>query len=367
VICSNYAWTIFNFRMSLIRRLNDSGYNVVVITQFDGYEKKITSEGSVLKVYPLRVSRKGINPFVDLITFFDLFKKLRHIKPDYFLPFTIKPVIYGSIAARFNNILSMPTITGLGTVFISKNWVTRLVRILYRFALKKTSIVFFQNNDDKTLFINEGIVNPKICKLTPGSGIELDKFQLSNIPKNSISTFLFIGRILKDKGIYELIEAARYIKKLYPSTNFQILGPLDVENRTVISKSQINQWVKESIIEYLGKTDNVSNYIKASSCVILPSYREGTSRVLLEAAAIGRPIIATDVPGCREIVEDGSNGFLCKSKDSVDLGNKIQKMILLPYEDKIKMGLKGRRKIEAQFDQKIVCDLYLRVIKSLSN
>ena len=363
-LCSNYAWTIYNFRMPLIRSLTESGFRVVVITQFDGYEKKIANE--VYELYPLYISRKGINPFVDIITLFDLFIKLTYIKPDYLLLFTIKPVIYGSIAARINNIPHIVMITGLGTTFILRNWITNVVKSLYRFSLKKASVVFFQNTDDKELFTSNNLVDSKVCKLTPGSGIELDKFKFYNLPNEHNMTFLFIARMLRDKGVIEFVEAARRLKKLYPKINFQLLGPLGVKNRTAISITQMNKWVEEGAIEYLGKTDDVSNFIENSSCVVLPSYREGTSRVLLEAAAIGRPIITSDVTGCREVVDDGINGFLCQAKDSNDLAEKIQKMILLPYESRVKMGLMGRKKVEDEFDQSIVCKIYLDAIADLT-
>ena len=360
-ICSNYAWTIFNFRMPLIRSLTRSGYRVVVITQFDGYEKKVANE--VYKVCPLYISRKGINPFVDIITLCDLVKKLTYIKPDYFLLFSIKPVIYGSIAARIMDIPHIAMITGLGTAFISGNWITKIVKSLYRFSLAKASVVFFQNTDDKELFVLDGLVDPEVCKLTPGSGIDLDKFVFTDLPSGSHITFLLIARMIRDKGVVEFIDAARHLKKIHPKTSFQLLGPLGVENRTSISHAEMDRWVEEGIIEYLGETDDVSIFIKESSCVVLPSYREGTSRVLLEAAAMGRPIITTDVTGCREIVEDGLNGFLCKCKDSADLAEKMADIVLLSHEKRKEMGKKGRRKVEEEFNQDIVCQLYVDAIK----
>ena len=341
-ICSNYAWTIFNFRMPLIRSLTRSGYRVVVITQFDGYEKKVANE--VYKVCPLYISRKGINPLVDIITLCDLIKKLTYIKPDYFLLFTPKPVIYGSIAARIMNIPHIAMITGLGTAFISGNWITKIVKSLYRLSLAKASVVFFQNTDDKELFVLDGLVDPEVCKLTPGSGVDLDKFVFTDLPSGSHITFLLIARMLRDKGVVEFIDAARHLKKIHPKTSFQLLGPLGVENRTSISHAEMDRWVEEGIIEYLGETDDVSIFIKESSCVVLPSYREGTSRVLLEAAAMGRPIVTTDVTGCREIVEDGINGFLCNCKDSFDLAEKMADIVLLSHEKRKEMGKNGRRK-----------------------
>ncbi|MDC1066131.1 glycosyltransferase family 4 protein [Candidatus Pseudothioglobus singularis] len=349
--------------MPLIRSLVKAGFKVIVITQFDGYEKQIVNE--VDKVYPLFISRKGINPIVDLITLLNIFSKLAIIRPDYLLLFTIKPVIYGSLAARILNIPHVPTITGLGTAFISRNWITKIASLLYKISLRSVAIVFFQNNDDKELFILNGLVDSKVCKLSPGSGIDLDKFMFHQLPNELNMSFLFVGRMLRDKGVVEFVDAARIVKKQHPMTSFQLLGPMDVENRTAISKAQINQWVNEGVVDYLGQTDNVSKFIQKSSCVVLPSYREGISRVLLEASAVGRPIVASDVPGCREIVDNNLNGFLCKPKDSTDLANKIQAMLLLSYEKRVKMGLFGRKKMEEEFDQGIVCKIYQDELKKI--
>jgi glycosyltransferase involved in cell wall biosynthesis len=363
VVCSNYAWTIFNFRMPLIKSLTKSGYRVIVITQFDGYEKKIANE--VNKVIPLFISRKGVNPLIDLATLFDLIRILFELKPDYFLPFTIKPVIYGSIASRILNITYMPMITGLGTVFISNNWITKIVKLLYRFALIKASVVFFQNDDDKDLFLQNKIINYKVCKLTPGSGVDLEKFLYTEMPTIEEISFLFIARMIKDKGLIEFVDAAKHLKKTYPQVKFKLLGPLEVENRTSVSRDQLYQWVDEGVVEYLGETDDVSYFIKESTCVVLPSYREGTPRVLLEAASIGRPIIATDVPGCREVINNGINGYLCKSHDAIDLASKMSKMIMLPNTKRKEMGKNGRRKVEQEFSHEIVSEIYIDSIKRL--
>jgi len=360
-ICSNYAWTIFNFRMPLIRSLILSGFRVIVITQFDGYEKKVANE--VHKVLPLYISRKGVNPLVDLITLFDLFKKLAYIKPDYLLLFTIKPVIYGSFAARIMHIPHISMITGLGTTFISDNWITKIVKSLYRVSLAKSAVVFFQNTDDKELFIRLGLVESGVCQLTPGSGVDLNKFLLTDLPSGTHVTFLLIARMLRDKGVVEFVDAARYLKSIYPKTSFQLLGPLGVENRTSISHAEMECWVDEGIIEYLGETDDVSIFIKESSCVVLPSYREGTSRVLLEAAAMGRPIVTSNVTGCKEIVDDGINGLLCKSKDSADLAEKMANIVLMSHEQRKEMGIRGRKKVEIFFNQDIVSQLYIDAIK----
>ncbi len=348
--------------MPIIRRLKADGYKVVVLTQFDGYEHEIGEEVDEIK--PLFISRQGINPFVDFLTFLDFVKNLALLKPNVLLLFTIKPVIYGSIAARLMKVKSIAMITGLGTSFIANNWMTYLVKFLYRFALSSSATVFFQNNDDKDLFLSSNLVNSNVCKLTPGSGIDTCQFPFSPLPLNNEITFILIARMLWDKGIGEYVEAAKIVKLKYPNTKFQLLGPLGVENRTAISHEKMTKWKHEGFIEYLGETTNVKPYIEKACCVVLPSYREGTSRVLLEAASLGRPIIASNVPGCREVVESGITGLLCRVKDHYDLSEKIEVMLNLSFEKRQIMGSKGRAKIQMEFNQEIVSDLYVNAIKN---
>ena len=285
--------------------------------------------------------------------------------PTLFLSFSIKPVIYGSLATKLLRIPSIVMITGLGTAFITNNWLTKIVRYLYRIALSSVSIVFFQNTDDKNIFINNQLVSKKVCRMTPGSGVDLEKFSFLRMPTSQNIVFLLIARMLLDKGVSEFVKAATAVNSKMPNTQFQLLGPLGVQNRTAITISQMNKWEKNDVIEYLGETDNVLRYIEKATCIVLPSYREGTSRVLLEAAAMGRPIITTDVPGCREIVEHGKNGFLCKPKDKLDLEKKMIDMLLMSRSDRQAMGEKGRQKVENEFNQDIVIDLYLDAIDNV--
>lgn len=349
--------------MALIRRLNKEGYKVCILTQFDGYETLIAKEVDQIK--PLFISRKGVNPFVDFFTILAFVKHFILLKPAITILFTIKPSIYGSIAARVTKVKSIVMITGLGTAFITDTWITKVVKILYKFALSSVSLIFFQNVDDKELFINQKLVDSKVCRLTPGSGLDTDKFPYVDLMRTSDTVFLLISRMLWDKGIGEFVDAARAIKQRYPNARFQLLGPLGVENRTSIPTSKMVEWQEEGIIEYLGETDNVASYIEKASCIVLPSYREGISKVLLEGAAMGRPLITTDVPGCREVVDNGVTGFLCKPRDYVSLSQKIETMLNLPHEAWIVMGAKGREKIENEFNQNIVCDLYVQAIKKL--
>ena len=361
LICSNYAWTIFNFRLPLIRQLKKEGFKVILVTQFDGYEVNLEKE--VDTIYKLFISRKGINILQDLFTFFHLIYILRKAKPDLCLWYTIKPVIYGTFAARFLKITSIPTITGLGTAFLKNNWITTIVKKLYKISFYKINTVIFQNSDDRDLFIKNRIIEFDRCEISPGSGINVNNFKPKKLPEIDNFKFLLIARMIKDKGIVEFVNAARIVKKKIPSAKFFLLGPLGIENRTAIAKKEIEKWVEEGIVDYLGKTDNVNTFICDSNCVVLPSYREGTSRVLLEASALERPIIATDVPGCREIVDNFKNGILCKPKNSIDLANAMLKITKFSRDELEKMGSNGRNKVLDEFDLEIVLNLYMKAIR----
>lgn len=363
LICSNYAWTIYNFRKPLINDLIENNYEIELLSQFDGYQTKINNQ--ISGIHHLSISRKGVNIFKDFYTFIYIYKKLITIKPDYILLFTIKPVIYGSMAAKILNIPSIPMITGLGTSFISKNWITTIVKRLYKIALKNQKVVFFQNCDDANLFLKESLIQKKQAKLIPGSGIDTQKFAYKKMIRNQKMTFLLVARMIKDKGIFEFVEAASLVKKNNFNVEFKLLGPKGVQNRTAISEKIIKEWQDINIIEYLGETDNVLEQIAKADCIVLPSYREGTSRVLLEAASIGRPIIASNVPGCKEIVDNQVNGLLCEAKNSYDLFKKMEKMITFTHEERVQMGLMGRKKVIAEFDSKIVNKIYLKTLNLL--
>lgn len=364
VIISNYAWTIYNFRLSLINSLINKGYEIYVITQFDGYEKYLINHGC--NVQNLFISRKGINPFIDFITFLHIFLKLFFLKPNICLTFTIKPVIYTGFVSKILHIKNIAMITGLGTGFIRGGLLTRIVKILYKVGLPRFCNVFFQNPCDRQLFIEQNLVKPANCKLTPGSGIDLRDYIVENsVSEDSEFKFLLIARLVWDKGIREFIEASRLLKKEYLDIKFEIIGPSGVANRSAVPNSEIERWKREGIVNYIGEVDDVSKYIKNSSCVVLPSYREGTSRVLLEASALARPTIATNVPGCKEVVLDGTSGFLCKAKDVNDLYIKMKKMISLPSSVRTKMGINGRKHIESTYSHEIVCQIYHDAISKI--
>jgi glycosyltransferase involved in cell wall biosynthesis len=284
---------------------------------------------------------------------------MRRERPDVFIGYTVKPNVYGSMAANHLGIPVINNITGLGAAFIKESFLTRIVRKLYRVSLRNSRKVFFQNQDDRRYFIESGLSTPDVADLLPGSGIDLEHFSSRAIPSSTDEEqeqfrFLLIARMLWDKGVGEFIEAARQLRKKYPHVEFCLLGFLDVQNPTAISREQIQAWVEEGIVNYLGVTDDVRPEIDNADCIVLPSYREGTPRTLLEAAAMAKPIIATDAVGCREVVDHETNGFLCKLCDADDLAEKMEQMLEMPNEARREMGRHGRARVEQRFDEQFV-------------
>jgi glycosyltransferase involved in cell wall biosynthesis len=298
---------------------------------------------------------------------YQYYKLYRDIKPDMLLIYTIKPNIYGSIVSKILNIPTINVIAGLGTVFLDNRISSKLARWLYRIALFNNKVIF-ENRDDSVEFIKRDIIKKQQAVVIWGSGIDTEQFKPKKIIKRDKQdiTFLLIARLIKDKGILEYIEAIKSIRVKYPTTKFQILGSYYFDNPSAISEDEVKSWVNEGIIDYLGYTDAVLEKIEKVDCVVLPSYREGLSRVLLEAGSMLKPIITTDVTGCREVVDNGYNGFLVSAKDSKSLAMAMEKMINLSNRERIQMGIRGRLKIINEFDDKIVIKKYLNAI-SLSH
>ncbi len=302
-----------------------------------------------------------------VISFYKLYKE---VAPDILLEYTIKPNIYGSIAAKMLGIPVISNITGLGTVFLSDNFSSKIARQLYRVALGIPKKVFFQNIHDKEHFVKSGLVREEIAEMIPGSGINTRKFAPAERKKDSdgVFRFLFIARLLRDKGLVEFVDVAKRNKKRKVHSRnleFSILGSYYAGNPTAITQDEMKRWEKDELVTYLGESDDVASHIADADCVVLPSYREGLSKVLLEAASMAKPIIAADVPGCREVVDDGINGFLCCAKDAASLAEQIEKMIALSDDEREKMGKKGREKVLREFDEKIVIEKYEEAIQEL--
>jgi glycosyltransferase involved in cell wall biosynthesis len=361
MISNNTSWNVYNFRAGLIRSLTQSGYETVAAAPFDNYSARLSELGC--RHIAFAMDNKGTSPLRDALLFFRYLRLLRQLRPDVYLGYTIKPNIYGSLAAHMLGIPVINNVSGLGTAFIRETWLTKVVKLLYWLALRRSHTVFFQNEEDRNLFIRLGLVRPERAGLLPGSGIDLERFSPDTRTAPAPATFLLIARLIWDKGVGEYVEAARLVKQRFPHARFQILGFLDVENRSAISRSQLNEWVSEGIVEYLGMVDDVRPALAAAACVVLPSYREGTPRTLLEAAAMAKPIITTDTPGCRDVVDDGINGFLCAARNPNDLVEKLVAFLCLNSEKREQMELASRVRAEAKYDERVVVADYLAAIE----
>lgn len=367
IICLNTAWNLVNFRAGLIRALVAAGHEVIAVAPCDKYAARLTVLGC--RFVPLHMENGGTNPVQDALLTWRFVCLFARQRPDVYLGYTVKPNVYGSLAAHMMRIPVINNIAGLGAVFIKDGWLVRVVRWLYRMALNRSAKVFFQNNDDRQLFISGGLVRAEVTELLPGSGIDLNRFTPAFTTAihdvNSKFRFLLIARMLRDKGVGEYVEAARLLRHRWPQAEFCLLGFVDVHNPAAISRVEMDAWVAEGVVNYLGVSDDVRAEIAAADCVVLPSYREGTPRTLLEAAAMARPIITTDAVGCREVVDDGVNGYLCQVRSAEDLAAKMEEMLCLSVSQRTEMGLRGRKKVESEFDEQIVIGKYLDAISSI--
>lgn len=369
VICVNTAWNLLNFRAGLIHALVVAGYEVVAVAPNDKYSASLKELGC--RFIPLHMENGGTNPLKDAVLIWRFLLLFVKERPDVFLGYTVKPNVYGSLAARLLRIPVINNVSGLGPVFIRGGMVMLIVRFLYRLALRRSAKVFFQNDDDRQLFISGELVRSSVTALLPGSGINLDRFVPTQMPAiggdYTKFRFLLCARILRDKGVGEYVGAARLLRQRWPQVEFCLLGFLDVKNPGSISRAEMNAWVADGVVIYLGESDDVRGHIAAAACVVLPSYREGTPRSLLEAAAMARPIITANAVGCREVVDDGVNGYLCNVRDTEDLAKKMEQMLALSPDERSVMGRCGREKVEREFDERIVIGKYLEAIAEVLN
>lgn len=361
LLSSNGAWNLVNFRKPVIQALVAAGYTVIAAAPADGHEGKLEAMGASFR--PLRMRGAGTSPLEDGRLLLDYIRLLRAERPAMFLGFTAKPNIYGSLAARLCGVPVVATISGLGSAFLRGGLLGGLLLFLYRLALGRARAVFFQNRDDRELFIARRIVGPCRARLVAGSGIDLGRFAPADPPRRAAGDgafrFLLIARMLLDKGIGEYVEAARIVRRDHPDCRFQLLGGPGDDNPSAVPQADLARWTAESIVEQLGVSDDVRPHIAAADCVVLPSYREGLPRSLLEGAAMARPLIASDVPGCRDVVDDGVNGLLCAVRSPQSLAAAMLRMLAMSAAERSAMGAAGRRKVEAGFDQRLVAQTYL--------
>lgn len=358
LISINAAWNVVNFRAALVRALVADGHEVIAAVPDDGALPAVEALGARVAVLPMTSASTSVAG--DLALLGRYIRLLRRERPDVFLGWTIKPNTYGSLAARLMGVPRINNVSGLGTVFIRESWVTRVAERLYRIGLGGASTVFFQNHDDRAEFVKRGLVDPAQVEVLPGSGIDAAHYNPAAFPREEDGTvrFLMVARLIRDKGVTEFVEAARIVRARHPHARFALLGFLDVDNATAISRAELEGWVAEGVVEYCGAADDVRPFIGNCDCVVLPSYREGLSRVLLEAGAMARPAIATDVPGCRDVIRAGETGLLCALRDPASLAGQMFALLAMPPAERAAMGLAARAHIAENFDEIRVVNAY---------
>lgn len=358
-LVGNSALTMLNFRLGVMTELSKT-YDVTMITPKDCDTAILAKRG--IHFIPIDVDCKGLNPFRDLNLVHVLNRIYRQEHFDFVFHYTIKPIIYGSFVAGRAGIPFISIVTGLGYSFIRRNWLFHLSRLMHKWALKKADSVWFLNQDDCDSFVNWHIVDRDHTHVIHGEGVNTDLFTAK--PKmDNVFRFLFCGRMLRSKGVELYVEAARRLKHEYPEVEFQLLGPLDSPNPDAITPEEIETWIKEGYVSYLGVTKDVRPYLEKCSCMVLPSYyMEGVPRSLMEAASMERPIITTDSVGCKEVVEDGVNGFLCVKRNVESLYQAMHKMLSLSEEELKAMGSNGRKLMVAKFDEKIILQEYVQYL-----
>ena len=362
VLSTNSGFNLLHFRGALLRALQDAGYRVVAIAPPDAQTRKLAERG--VEFAPVRMARSGTNPLADLRLLGDYVRVLRRLRPAVYCSFTIKPNVYGSIAARLCGVPSIANVTGLGTAFLAKGALWRLTRSMYRAAFKRSYAVYFHNGDDLRAFVEGGILKPAQARVIAGSGIDLNHYRPAELPDGP-PIFLFIGRLLRDKGVREFVEAARLVKADHPQARFQLLGDVDPGNRTSVTAMELRSWLDEGVVEHLREQQDVRPFIAAASTVVLPSYREGMSRALLEAAAMARPLVGSDVPGVRELAEEGVTGARFAPRDAGSLAKAMGRIAEASPETLRRYGANAREKVEREFSEEAVVQTYLDVIGGL--
>lgn len=365
VLSANTSWYLYNFRKNTIKALIREGYSVATVSPADNYVPLLLSLGC--SHHSIRIDRAGKNPLKDFITFLLYVYMYLKLKPCSVLNFTPKVNIYSSFACALLNIKYINNIAGLGTMFVSQSIFSRLVIFLYKISHKSATHIFFQNDEDQSEFEKLKIVNKGMSySRLPGSGVDLEHYSVVQAPDDGVVRFALVARLLPEKGIAVYADAARIIKDKYPNTEFHLFGPIDKNNPSAIDSEQLDLWVGSRLIHYHGMVDDIGERLANIDCVVLPSfYREGVPRSLLEAAAMGKPLITTDNVGCRDVVCDGYNGFLCKVRSKDSLAEKMIMMIEQGHDNRKQMGEASRLLVEEKFDENIVIGVYIDKLKPI--
>jgi len=365
-LVASIAWTLWNYRLSLIKELEAAGYEVILLAADDASRLQLEHH-TYAKFFPLRqLSRRSLSPYQNLKFLFEIFFVLRHRRPDLVLFFTIRPNTLGNLAAAVAGIPSISTVEGMGISGSSQGWLRRLTLALYRLAFRHSCKVIFLNNDDLQDFLYQRIVNPEKALLVHGPGVDLQHFSPRVKASYDKIVFLFVARLLSEKGIREFANAARYLKNKGVAAEFRVLGSTDSGNPTTISNAELEAWVQEGILQHLGFLDDVRPAVAQADVLVLPSYyREGVPRSVLEAMGMEKPIITTDNVGCRDTMEDGKNGFLIPSRNVAALVEAMEKTIALSPAQRADMGRVSREMAEQEFGDPLVLPKYLALIQEV--
>jgi glycosyltransferase involved in cell wall biosynthesis len=364
-IVANTTWNIYNFRLGLMRELSAQGFRVVVIAPIDEYIHYLNDTHFIKHIALKKLNPQSKNPLKDLLLCKELYQIYKKEQPDLILHYTIKPNIWGNLAAKWANIPTISTLTGLGYTFLHGNFTKHIIRRLYKVALGQSKKLIFHNSDDQHLFKKYNLVGEGQGAVIPGSGVNTDFFSPIVKPSSKKFIFLFVGRLLYDKGIAEFVDAARQIRRVTNNTEYWVVGQLNAKNPTAVSEHQLQDWLENKDIRYFGTSNDIRKYLKDADVFVLPSYREGMPRAVLEAMASAKPIITTDTAGCRDTVKEEENGFLVPVKDSISLAKAMLKMYHLNREELVKMGEKSREMTLEFFDETIIISEYLKLIKQI--
>lgn len=360
LILTNHSYMLYRFRLELIQELMKS-HEVVLSMPFVGHEEDFQALG--LRCIETDIDRRGINPATDLKLFHTYLRLLKEEKPDLVITYSIKPNIYGGLACRIAGVPYCANVQGLGTAFQRKG-LAQFVTVLYKLALGKARTVFFENRENAEEFCRRGILSAEKETILPGAGINLERYSYVPYPENKAVHFLYLGRIMKEKGMDELFAAMRRLREKFGAGMvLDIVGFFDDEGY----KAQVDQLVAEGIAVYHGFQSDPLPYYTAADCVVLPSYHEGMSNVLLEAAATGRPVITSDIPGCREAVEDGKTGLLCKARDCASLYEQMARMAETSPAERQAMGQAAHEKMLREFDKRLVVEKTMSALFKQTN
>ena len=360
-IVANSTWNIYNFRQNVIRKCIEEGFKVYVLAPIDAYIEYKENFPEVTHINLSTLDRDSTNPIKDLLLVEELRRKYRKIKPDLVVHYTHKPNIFGTLAARLAGVKSVSVITGLGYSFINRGFINVVTEWLYRRTARYSSSMIFENEDDRDLFIQKRLVKEDRAFAVKGCGVNTVYYQSKKDHSPDPPVFTFIGRLLKDKGILEFASAARHFhEKTWPAT-FVVLGDFDPENPSTIDRDTLLEWISEDTVDYKGFVNDVRPFLEKSTCIVLPSYREGMPRIVLEAMAMGKPVITTRTAGCRETVEEGVNGFLAVARSVEDLIVAMEKFCELSPDQRSAMGARGRSMAVDVFSDTIIAEDLFRI------